>query len=187
MTQTDWGMESLQAKQSKAKHRREQKKEKKRKKIKQGKGLQPEKMAERRGGRGPSPHPHHPHPARRPPRDTPQPRRHPPQLDRERQRQLARPPPSGRLRRGGPIFQLPPFPSGLLDGRCFFLAVPAPVCPHLHLPPHCALCFPQHGLGCNLAGGTHHAFPAAGSGFCVLNDLAVPRGPTWLPPPLLIS
>lgn len=31
----------------------------------------------------------------------------------------------------------------------------------------------QHGLACNTAGGTHHAFPAFGSGFCILNDLAV--------------
>lgn len=30
-----------------------------------------------------------------------------------------------------------------------------------------------HGLACNTAGGTHHAFPDAGSGFCILNDLAV--------------
>lgn len=31
----------------------------------------------------------------------------------------------------------------------------------------------QHGLAVNTAGGTHHAFPAHGSGFCILNDLAV--------------
>ncbi|MEQ9461212.1 MAG: histone deacetylase [Phycisphaeraceae bacterium] len=30
-----------------------------------------------------------------------------------------------------------------------------------------------HGLACNTAGGTHHAFPDHGSGFCILNDLAV--------------
>lgn len=30
-----------------------------------------------------------------------------------------------------------------------------------------------HGLACNTAGGTHHAFPDAGCGFCILNDLAV--------------
>ena len=30
-----------------------------------------------------------------------------------------------------------------------------------------------HGLACNTAGGTHHAFPDTGSGFCILNDLAV--------------
>ena len=31
----------------------------------------------------------------------------------------------------------------------------------------------EHGLACNLAGGTHHAHPDFGSGFCILNDLAV--------------
>ncbi|HMQ55801.1 MAG TPA: histone deacetylase [Anaerolineae bacterium] len=31
----------------------------------------------------------------------------------------------------------------------------------------------QHGLACNVAGGTHHAFPDFGSGFCIFNDLAV--------------
>ncbi|HEY9847821.1 MAG TPA: histone deacetylase [Leptolyngbyaceae cyanobacterium] len=30
-----------------------------------------------------------------------------------------------------------------------------------------------HGLACNTAGGTHHAFPNYGSGFCVFNDLAI--------------
>ena len=29
------------------------------------------------------------------------------------------------------------------------------------------------GVGVNLAGGTHHAFPARGEGFCVFNDVAV--------------
>jgi acetoin utilization deacetylase AcuC-like enzyme len=29
------------------------------------------------------------------------------------------------------------------------------------------------GLACNLAGGTHHAFPDRGEGFCVFNDVAV--------------
>jgi acetoin utilization deacetylase AcuC-like enzyme len=29
------------------------------------------------------------------------------------------------------------------------------------------------GLGGNLAGGTHHAFPTEGSGFCVFNDIAI--------------
>ncbi|MCC3407419.1 MAG: histone deacetylase [Microcoleus sp. PH2017_10_PVI_O_A] len=29
------------------------------------------------------------------------------------------------------------------------------------------------GLACNTAGGTHHAFPAFGSGFCIFNDLAI--------------
>jgi hypothetical protein len=31
----------------------------------------------------------------------------------------------------------------------------------------------EHGLACNTAGGTHHANHAHGSGFCILNDLAV--------------
>src|SRR3954466_7089654 len=31
----------------------------------------------------------------------------------------------------------------------------------------------DEGVGANLAGGTHHAFPDRGEGFCVLNDVAV--------------
>ncbi|MBU6453145.1 MAG: histone deacetylase [Cyanobacteria bacterium REEB67] len=31
----------------------------------------------------------------------------------------------------------------------------------------------QDGIGCNLAGGTHHAFPDRGEGYCVLNDVAI--------------
>ncbi|KAM3112475.1 histone deacetylase family protein [Phormidesmis sp. 146-33] len=31
----------------------------------------------------------------------------------------------------------------------------------------------KQGLACNTAGGTHHAFPAYGSGFCIFNDLAI--------------
>ncbi len=31
----------------------------------------------------------------------------------------------------------------------------------------------RHGLACNTAGGTHHAFPNYGSGFCIFNDLAI--------------
>ena len=30
----------------------------------------------------------------------------------------------------------------------------------------------EHGLACNTAGGTHHAFPDCGSGFCLIHDLA---------------
>jgi acetoin utilization deacetylase AcuC-like enzyme len=30
-----------------------------------------------------------------------------------------------------------------------------------------------NGIGSNLAGGTHHAFPDRGEGFCVLNDVAI--------------
>ncbi|WP_017651237.1 histone deacetylase [Fortiea contorta] len=31
----------------------------------------------------------------------------------------------------------------------------------------------SHGLACNTAGGTHHAFPSYGSGFCIFNDIAI--------------
>lgn len=31
----------------------------------------------------------------------------------------------------------------------------------------------KFGLACNTAGGTHHAFPNYGSGFCIFNDLAI--------------
>jgi acetoin utilization deacetylase AcuC-like enzyme len=31
----------------------------------------------------------------------------------------------------------------------------------------------DHGIAMNLAGGTHHAFPDRGEGFCVFNDVAV--------------
>jgi len=31
----------------------------------------------------------------------------------------------------------------------------------------------EDGLACNLAGGTHHAFPDQGQGYCVLNDVAI--------------
>ena len=31
----------------------------------------------------------------------------------------------------------------------------------------------ERGLACHLAGGTHHAFPDHGSGFCIFNDCAV--------------
>ena len=31
----------------------------------------------------------------------------------------------------------------------------------------------QYGIACNTAGGTHHAFPTYGSGFCIFNDLAI--------------
>ena len=31
----------------------------------------------------------------------------------------------------------------------------------------------EHGLACNTAGGSHHAFAAYGSGFCLFNDVGV--------------
>lgn len=52
---------------------------------------------------------------------------------------------------------------------------------HFFFPPSCltggtvlaAQVALQRGLACSTAGGTHHAFPSFGSGFCLLNDLAV--------------
>ena len=31
----------------------------------------------------------------------------------------------------------------------------------------------RYKLACNTAGGTHHAFPDCGSGFCIINDMAI--------------
>lgn len=31
----------------------------------------------------------------------------------------------------------------------------------------------EHGLACNMAGGSHHAGPDGGAGFCVFNDVAI--------------
>lgn len=31
----------------------------------------------------------------------------------------------------------------------------------------------KYGISCNLAGGTHHAFPDHGEGYCVFNDIAI--------------
>lgn len=31
----------------------------------------------------------------------------------------------------------------------------------------------EHGIACSTGGGTHHAFPSHGAGYCLLNDLAV--------------
>ena len=31
----------------------------------------------------------------------------------------------------------------------------------------------EEGLACNIAGGSHHAFPGHGAGFCIFNDVAV--------------
>lgn len=37
----------------------------------------------------------------------------------------------------------------------------------------CALYALKHGAAMNVAGGTHHAYPGHGEGFCLLNDFAV--------------
>ena len=36
----------------------------------------------------------------------------------------------------------------------------------------------RDGVASNLAGGTHHAFPDHGEGYCVLNDIAIPSETT---------
>ncbi|GAA4467153.1 histone deacetylase [Nibrella saemangeumensis] len=37
----------------------------------------------------------------------------------------------------------------------------------------CSLLAMQHGIALNVAGGTHHAYPDRGEGFCLLNDVGV--------------
>lgn len=37
----------------------------------------------------------------------------------------------------------------------------------------CGLYAIQNGAACNIAGGTHHAYPDRGEGFCVFNDIAI--------------
>lgn len=37
----------------------------------------------------------------------------------------------------------------------------------------CSLYALQNGIALNVAGGTHHAFPDRGEGFCLLNDMAI--------------
>jgi len=37
----------------------------------------------------------------------------------------------------------------------------------------CALYALEHGVACNVAGGTHHAYADRGEGFCLLNDIAM--------------
>ncbi len=37
----------------------------------------------------------------------------------------------------------------------------------------CSLLAQQYGVAMNVAGGTHHAFPDRGEGFCLLNDMGV--------------
>jgi acetoin utilization deacetylase AcuC-like enzyme len=45
----------------------------------------------------------------------------------------------------------------------------------------------EHGFSGTLAGGTHHAFRAEGSGFCVFNDIAVAIRHLGLPRPAVID
>ena len=56
-----------------------------------------------------------------------------------------------------------------------------PLSPELALRSRCAVAGTvltarlalEHGIACNTAGGSHHAFAGFGSGFCVFNDVAV--------------
>ncbi|MFO1036978.1 MAG: histone deacetylase [Geminicoccaceae bacterium] len=56
-----------------------------------------------------------------------------------------------------------------------------PLSPELVLRSRCAVAGTvlaarlalEHGVACNTAGGSHHAFAGFGSGFCVFNDVAV--------------
>jgi acetoin utilization deacetylase AcuC-like enzyme len=49
----------------------------------------------------------------------------------------------------------------------------------------------EDGVAANLAGGTHHAFPSRGEGFCVLNDVAVAvrllRRSRWIERALIVD
>jgi acetoin utilization deacetylase AcuC-like enzyme len=56
-----------------------------------------------------------------------------------------------------------PFSQPVVDA--FWLAAGGSI-----LAAHCAL---QDGIGVNLGGGFHHAFPGHGEGFCMLNDVAI--------------
>jgi acetoin utilization deacetylase AcuC-like enzyme len=56
-----------------------------------------------------------------------------------------------------------PFSQPVVDA--FWLAAGGSI-----LAAHCAL---QDGIGVNLGGGFHHAFPGHGEGFCMLNDIAI--------------
>jgi acetoin utilization deacetylase AcuC-like enzyme len=49
--------------------------------------------------------------------------------------------------------------------KAFWLAAAGSI-----LAARCAL---QDGLGCNIGGGFHHAYPDHGEGFCMLNDVAI--------------
>jgi acetoin utilization deacetylase AcuC-like enzyme len=56
-----------------------------------------------------------------------------------------------------------PFSQAVVDA--FWLAAGGSI-----LAARCAL---QDGIGVNLGGGFHHAFPGHGEGFCMLNDIAI--------------
>lgn len=78
----------------------------------------------------------------------------------------------------------PAYVAGVLEQRLDPAAVRRlglPLSPVLALRGRCAVAGTvlaarlalEHGLACNTAGGSHHAFTEFGAGFCVFNDVAV--------------
>ena len=74
--------------------------------------------------------------------------------------------------------------SAILEGRLEPAAerrLGLPLSPALAMRARCAVAGTvlagrlalEHGVACNTAGGSHHAFAGFGSGFCVFNDVAV--------------
>ena len=74
--------------------------------------------------------------------------------------------------------------SAILEGRLDPAAerrLGLPLSPALAMRARCAVAGTvlaarlalEHGVACNTAGGSHHAFAGFGSGFCVFNDVAV--------------
>ena len=74
--------------------------------------------------------------------------------------------------------------SGVLEQRLDAMALRRlglPLSPELALRNRCAVAGTvltarlalDHGVACNTAGGSHHAFAGFGAGFCVFNDVAV--------------
>ena len=74
--------------------------------------------------------------------------------------------------------------SGVLEQRLDAMALRRlglPLSPELALRNRCAVAGTElnarlaldHGVACNTAGGSHHAFAGFGAGFCVFNDVAV--------------
>jgi acetoin utilization deacetylase AcuC-like enzyme len=78
----------------------------------------------------------------------------------------------------------PGYVAGVLEQRLDAAAVRRlglPLSPALALRSRCAVAGTvlaarlalEHGVACNTAGGSHHAFAGFGAGFCVFNDVAV--------------
>lgn len=78
----------------------------------------------------------------------------------------------------------PSYVEGVLEQRLDAAAIRRlglPLSPVLALRSRCAVAGTvltarlalEHGIACNTAGGSHHAFAGYGAGFCVFNDVAV--------------